>query len=186
LTVTAAQQQGFKVGFDFRATQAYVTDPASDTYVLGAGTRYPTLRNGISFGWTTAAASTRDRSTSVDKRLAGVNFVAGNVAPGVFQIDLPGPGTYTITLAMGDATSQQANCKVEFKDGGTSLFTVSASSLVAGSFADSNGHIWSSAQWPASNTTRQVTVTGSSLTMYVGANNGNSGATTVAFVGVSQ
>jgi hypothetical protein len=122
----------------------------------------------------------------VDKRLAGINFVAGNVAPGVFQINLPGPGTYNITLAMGDAASLQTNSKIEFRDGSASLFTVSANSLSAGTFADANGTVWSSAQWPTGNTTRQVTLTGSTLTMYVGANNGNSAATTVAFVGVSQ
>jgi subtilase family serine protease len=35
LTVTSGQQQPFAIGFDMRATQAYVTDLAPNTYVLG-------------------------------------------------------------------------------------------------------------------------------------------------------
>jgi hypothetical protein len=186
LTVTSGTSSGWSAGFDFRATQDFVADPAGDNFALGGSTLYPTARNGVTFGWTSAVASSRDRSATVDQRLAGINFVTGNVAPGVFQIDLPGPGTYKISLAMGDAGSAQYDNKIEFKDGSTSLFVVQAPFLPASQFADANGTIWTSAQWPVSNTTRQVTVTGSSLTIYVGANDGSGSPTTLAFVGVSQ
>jgi len=189
LTLTIVQSQPIAIGFDMRATQNYVSDPLSDTFVLGPSTLYPTTRNGVTFGWTTAAATGRDRTKSVDTRLAGINFIYNNVTPGVFQVDLPGPGTYNIALALGDASFNQCQwgCRIEFKDGNTSLFVLTPTNIATGTFLDSNGKTWTAAQWPASNTTRPVTLTGSTLTVLVGVGNSKiGGATTVAFLGITH
>ena len=99
LTVTSLT---WAQAFDFRNTSTYVTDPPGDTYVLPT-TKYPTTVNGATFGWTTPAlVGGRDRSTTVDPRLAGMDY-ANNGSPATFYVDLPAPGTYSLSLAMGDA-----------------------------------------------------------------------------------
>ena len=122
LTVTTSS---WGIGFDFRYTSTFATDPPGDTYVL-ATTTYPTTFNGITFGWTTPnLVQARDRSTQVDPRLAGINY-AMNGTPATFWVDLPAPGGYSLSLAMGDAGNPQCftQCEVQFLDGNTLLATV--------------------------------------------------------------
>jgi len=117
LTLVAS---GWQQGFDFRNTSTFVTDPPGDTYVLSTMT-YPTTVNGVTFGWTTPnLVQGRDRSTSVDPRLAGINYVS-NGAPATFYVNLPSPGTYNLSLAMGDDGYEQCytQCQVQFLDGST-------------------------------------------------------------------
>lgn len=87
-------------GFNFRATSGYVTDPANTTYSIGD--TYPQTRNGITFGWTgsPAAPTTRNRSTTVNAKVAGINFAAA-ASPLTFRIDLPAAGSYDIGCALG-------------------------------------------------------------------------------------
>ena len=105
-------------GFDFRNTSTFVTDPSGDTFV-GPTTAYPTKNNEGTFGWVkTSLVQARDRSTAVDPRLAGINFV-NNGAPATFYVDLPSAGTYNLSLALGDAGYQQCwvQCQIQFLDG---------------------------------------------------------------------
>ena len=96
-------QQSF--GFDFRNTKTFVSDPSGSTYVLPT-TAYPTKGNGVTYGWVkTSLVQGRDRNAKVDPRLAGVNF-ATNGSPATFYVDLPSPGTYNLSLALGDAGCQ--------------------------------------------------------------------------------
>ena len=62
----------------------------------------------------------RDRSTTVDPRLAGINY-AENGTPATFYVNLPSAGTYNLSLAMGDAGYTQCwtQCRVQFLDGST-------------------------------------------------------------------
>src|ERR1700675_2365273 len=46
-----ALAQSWQAGFDFRATQGFVTDPAGDYAVLGKATLYPKTTNGVTYGW---------------------------------------------------------------------------------------------------------------------------------------
>jgi len=187
LTVTTAGS-GFQQGFDFRATSGFVTDPGFATWVTSS-TAYPTTRNGVTFGWqVTTNLDSRDRNTAVDPRLAGINFVYNNVAPAVFEVDLPAAGTYTINLAMGDDLYGQCGggCKIEFRDGATSLFTIAEPGTSGGMFFDANGNNLTAAAWPASNTTHQVTMSGTKLLVLVGANDGKSDVTPIAHLAVTQ
>ena len=111
VTLTVLSSSAWAIGFDFRASSNYVTDPPGDTYVL-ASTAYPTTFNGVNFGWTNVSlVQARNRSTGVDPRLAGMNYVT-NGSPATFYVDLPASGTYNLSLAMGDDGYQACSVPV--------------------------------------------------------------------------
>ena len=187
LAVDAVAASGWQQGFDFRNTATFVTDPSGDTYVLST-TLYPTNSNGVTYGWVkTAPVQGRDRNAKLDPRLAGINFV-NNGAPGTFYVDLPSPGTYNLSLAMGDAGNGQCwiQCQVQFLDGSTVLATVTTGVINLGYFYDATGKNWSAAAWPSSNLSQQVTLTGSRLTVVVGTGKATGDVTPIAFLGVTQ
>ncbi len=187
LAATAAASSAWGQGFDFRNTTTFVTDPPGDTYVLST-TAYPTTVNGVTFGWAkTSLVQARDRNASLDARLAGINFV-NNGSPATFYVDVPSPGTYSVSLALGDAGYQQCwvQCEIQFLDGSTVVGTVTGGSIAQGYFYDAMGNKWSAAQWPANDVSQQVTLTGSRLTVVVGTNKASGDFTTIAFLGVSQ
>ncbi len=186
LTVSAASG-GWQQGFDFRNTSTYVSDPSGDTYVLSTNA-YPTQRNGVTFGWVkTSLVQARDRSTKVDPRLAGINYV-NNGSPATFNVDLPAAGSYNLSLAMGDDGYEECytQCQVQFLDGSTVLATASGGASNAGYFYDAAGNNWSAAAWPGSNLSQQVTLTGSRLTVVVGTSKATGDLTPIAFLGVAQ
>ena len=178
---------GWQQGFDFRNTATFLTDPPGSTYVL-SGTVYPTTVSGVTFGWAKMfMAQARDRSTSVDPRLAGINFVS-NGSPATFYVDLPSAGTYNLSLAMGDEGYPQCSvqCQIQFLDGRTVLATVTGGLTNYGYFYDAKGNDWSAAAWPSGNLSQQVTLTGTRLTMILGTNKGTGDNTPIAFLGVAQ
>lgn len=87
----------FPQGVDFRSTAGFVTDPANFTVDAGT-TVYPTASpQGNNIGWvSTSGLSSRNRSASVDPRLAGMVF--GTNIASTFKIDLPSAGTYNIRI----------------------------------------------------------------------------------------
>ena len=187
VTLTVSAAGSWQQGFDFRNTAGFVTDPAGDTYVL-ATTGYPTTINGVTFGWLqTPQVQARDRNAQLDARLAGINFV-NNGSPATFDVDLPSPGTYNLSVALGDAGYQQCwvQCQVQFLDGSTVLATLTVGSTQLGYFYDAQGKNWSAAVWPTSNLSQQVTLTGTHLTVVVGTNKATGDFTPIAFLGVTQ
>jgi uncharacterized membrane protein len=187
VTLTVTSSSAWALGFDFRATSNFVTDPPGDTYVL-ASTAYPTTFDGTTFGWTNLGlVQSRDRSLTVDPRLAGINLIA-NGAPATFAVDLPSPGTYNVSLALGDAGYQECwvECQIQFFDGTTLLATVTGGPTNLGYFYDAKGNNWSAAAWPSSNLIQQVTMTGTHLTVVVGTSNNSGDSTTIAFLGLAQ
>ena len=187
LAVDLQAASQWQQGFDFRNTAAFVADPPGDTYVLPT-MKYPTTANGVTFGWVkTSLVQGRDRSLKVDPRLAGINLIT-NGSPATFYVDLPSPGTYNISLAMGDAGYQECwkQCQIQFLDGNTVLATLSRGSTNLGYFYDAAGNNWSAAVWPGSNVSQQVTLTGTRLTVVLGTNQATGDYTPIAFLGVSQ
>jgi len=185
LTVTAAA--GWAIGFDFRNTSTFVTDPPGDTYVLSS-TAYPTNFNGTNYGWAnTNLVQARDRNSSLDPRLAGVNLIA-NGSPATFLVNLPSPGTYKLSLAMGDAGYEECwvQCQIQFLDGNTVLATITEGLTNLEYFYDAQGNNWSAAQWPTSNVSQEVTLQGTQLTVVVGTNQSTGDSTPIAFLGVAQ
>ena len=185
-TVNLTVSSGWQQGFDFRATAGYVTDPANTTHVL-ATMAYPTTVGGVTFGWAnTALIASRDRSATVDPRLAGINY-ARNGSPGKFYVTLPSAGSYNLSLAMGDEGYSQCwvQCQVQFLDGSTVLGTVTGNPLIA-NFEDAKGNTWTAAAWPGSNLALPVTLAGTQLTVVVGTNNPTGDITPIAYLGLSQ
>ena len=160
----------FDVAFDFRATQAYVSDPAYATHQLvnSSGVpaeMYPTTRtvNGsaVTFGWesgTTNLGAGRDRSSSADARLAGINQVgAAKSGNAVWRLDLPAAGTSDLDLAVGDAGNAQVQ-NVEIQDGTTAVISIANVATTAGAFIDASGTLRSSAaNWVAAHAPRRIT-----------------------------
>src|SRR5208337_4833927 len=164
MVISSVWQQGF----DFRDSQNLVNDPAGATDVIFT-TRFPTVGGLTTYGWSySATISTLNRNNSIDPRLAGIHNVV-NGTPGQFYVDLPAPGTYSLSLAVGDAgwVACFKQCQVQFLDGSRVLATITGGPINKGYFYDAQGNIWSAAQWPANNVSQQVTVVGSQLTVWL-------------------
>jgi uncharacterized membrane protein len=116
-----------------------------------------------------------------------VNLIT-NGSPATFYVDLPSPGTYNLSLAMGDAGYEECwvQCQVQFLDGNTVLATVTAGVTGLGYFYDAVGSNWSAAVWPTSNISQQVTLTGTRLTVLVGTNQTSGDMTPIALLALVQ
>ncbi|MGH7141998.1 MAG: hypothetical protein ACREF5_00750 [Candidatus Saccharimonadales bacterium] len=148
---------------DFRSTVSYVTDPAGCTYSIGG--QYPQTRDGLTFGWLASGVGTRNRSTSTDPRVAGINF-AGSTNPETFEITLPSTGLYDVGVAMGDAGSGQNAQYVEILDDTTSLISMTSGNLSPGEYYDLAGNLHTSAADFFANQTLEP-LTFNTTTMYV-------------------
>lgn len=136
------------VGFNFRSTLGYVTDPANTYAVLGEA--YPhTYVGGIVGGWLDAV-SVADRSAAIDARLAGINYISG-AGTIRFQFDLPATGTYQISLALGDELTGQPDNTVVIKDNAATRLTIGPHNLTADKFYDAADVEYTAANWPGSN-----------------------------------
>lgn len=171
-------------GFNFRQTSGFVTDGTNESPALGE--LYPhSFGNGATAGWTNNGGGTltgRDRSSSVDRRLAGIVTI-GSGATSTFQVDLPASGSYSIRLAMGDESFSAPTTKVVIKDGTTVLATIGSHNVAADQFYDTTDTAYSGANWPGSNTANTYSFAGSTLNVdLVG---GASGAV-IAHLFVSQ
>src|SRR5687768_1145992 len=117
----------FDVGINFRSSSGYVSNPVGTTHCTVGAELYPQTRGGLTFGWTVSIGGNgRDRSTSIDARLAGIHFktdVTGS--PIVFRIDLPSSGSVDIYTGLGDAGASN-NFFLEVMDNTTSLGTLIA------------------------------------------------------------
>ncbi|WP_372897417.1 sialate O-acetylesterase [Stieleria sp.] len=132
------------VKYNFRATDAYVTDGAGETPV--DGDLYPSSLGGLTAGWTAPGAVTRDRSLSVDVRLAGVNYTNNIARP--FKVELPSTGEYEIRLAAGDAGSSTP-VGLHLQDNGVTFASISGAQ--SGAFYDASGVLRTAAAWPTDN-----------------------------------
>jgi len=186
VTLTVTNSLSWQQGFNYRATAGYVTDPSNTTHVL-ATTAYPTQVGTVTFGWlNTQLVYSRDRSTGVDARLAGINYVS-NGSPATFYVDLPSAGSYNLSLAMGDEGYTQCwtMCQVQFLDGSTVVGTITGNPLIA-TFNDAKDDNWSASTWPGSNLTLPINMSGTRLTMVVGTTQNSGDVTPIAFLGITQ
>src|SRR6266446_7112042 len=137
----------FDMGFDFRQTLGYVTDPAPFG-VAELGSLFPTLyTNGagqsINAGWTdNTHVNPQDRANTNDPRIAGTTYVS-NTFTRTFRIDLssgsaPGPGMYILDIAFGDAGTSETQDWI-VKDDTTAIITVSNVVTNTGQFVDATG-----------------------------------------------
>ncbi len=173
---------GWDVGFDFRATQSFVTDPAYAIFAAMGVTTYPTTAtiNGqaVTFGWESTGQSIgiRDRNASIDPRLAGMNCQQNDGNTSVFRIDLPSTGTYSIGLAAGDSAGFTQNNYISIASATSTVLSVQAitGATSTPNVADAAGTLWGLPAWPGSNVMVQKTFGTTILRMTLG---GTVGAT---------
>jgi len=158
----------YDIGFNFRASDTYVTDPANTTYSIGEA--YPTTRamvtSGLSvtFGWDVDWTSGgRDRDSGIDARLAGMIVVnSAATSERTFQIDLPASGTYTVNLAAGDPLgAQNAHWELRDSNNTTVLLSQSLAAGTTGQWRDATGVDRTSASdWVTNNASASVSFSG--------------------------
>ena len=137
----------FDMGFDFRATTGFVTDPAFGVPALGEIFPHTyTNANGdsVNAGWDSHISGGLDRLSTNDARLAGANYDNTEHDVATLTIDLssgsvPGAGDYAIDLAAGDALVARGYDSVTVKDNTTTLITFSGTNSAANDFFDATG-----------------------------------------------
>ena len=113
VTVTTAVWQQ---GFDFRATSDYVVDPPGAHSSVLPSDIYPTIGELATYGWQGGyRIAGSNEMKHIRDRLQGwrepTKFIF-NVSPAAFYIDLPAPGTYNLSLAMGNDGYAQCSLRV--------------------------------------------------------------------------
>ena len=150
-------------GINLRSTAAFVTDGSDEDFegpnvadgAVNADTYPRTSAQGNTVGWEGTDASgnhgTRNRNSGVDRRCAGVHFMAAGQADD-FRIDLPATGSYAVRVAAGD-NSYSVDTKIELLDTTTSLAVLcSGSTGAAASFKDATDVTrTSAADWVTNN-----------------------------------
>lgn len=176
-------------GLNFRENASHINgapaDGSGQTYCILADAiaAYPVTRGGEVFGpLVTGQWDCRDRNStgSDDPRLCGVWFTDGSTRS--FRHNLrDGAGTYNLRVALGDKAGAMTSGTLTVKDGatGTVLATISGSTS-ADNFLDAAGTNRTSAAWPGSNSTVQVTAAETYLTLEMNA------AARIAHVAVEQ
>jgi len=152
-----AERTPYAQGIDFRATSGFVTDPSGFDAEIGTTANYPrTTAQGHTVGWEQAPSGTRDRSSGVDARLAGIAFNS-TTTDITYRLDLPN-GTYSLRLACGDqSASQKTTCTIS---DGTTVLSSFSNSTAAAHFLDATGVIrTSAADWVTNNAPLSVTIT---------------------------
>lgn len=172
-TVHPASGTPFVLGLNFRTTANYVTDGANETCVRAGGVsgtcpgdlsahnndNWPITRSSPNYGvglWIQGQSScsdcTRDRSNTVDRRLAGVVFNNSGMAQQVLLQWVPTGVSCTLTGAIGDEVFDHGDQYVELRDGDTVFNTVDKNTgTTADHFYDLAGNLLTGAQWVASN-----------------------------------
>jgi hypothetical protein len=169
---TGVRGTAYDFGFNFHTTLAYVTDPTNTVWVGSGSTqtenRYPSSKYAGSYyitaGWPSGLGLTvRDRSTTIDARLAGLvgNNNLGSAV--IFRVDLPESGTWQIYLAAGDESF--GNCAyfdILDSDGVTALYSVPQTATMSpGQYYDAMGTLHASAAaWVTNNQPRSLTFSG--------------------------
>lgn len=144
-------------GYNFRSSLGFATDGADETHI-GELTSYPP------YGWENAAVvDAFDRDNTVDRRLAGycAPATSGDVAK--FTVDLPEPGIYLISLAMGDV-SAATTLNIRLLDDTTEVAAFT-NGLAIGQHADAMGVVHTTANWVAGHTKREHEFTSTKLTI---------------------
>lgn len=151
------------IGINFRATAGYVTDGANETYCLAE--TYPVTRGGVTFGWDSSiVGNSRDRSSLIDRRLAGINFT--NTVGRYFQIDLPATGSYDAHCAAGDYSAANG-ANWDLRDDATAFVSLVADSVTAANYKDATDTTRSEANWPSQEAATNRTFASTTFKLYV-------------------
>ena len=152
LPIGSVAESTFDVGFDFRTSLAFVTDPPYATFVDGASgdgktqtcppadsrlVKYPTTCTvhglSVTYGFENPPDTgpfDRNRMSTADPRVAGCVFVPNSVPVMTFRVDLPDLGSYKVQALFGDGTQGYDTVNYALiRDGaGTTLWALSGGS----------------------------------------------------------
>lgn len=132
LGFTTPAWAGFDMGFNFRLTAGFPTNPDPNYSVPVLGEAYPhtyTAANGFSIngGFTVNNGGDVDSASTNDPRIAGYHYNANTpVSPSNFQLDLssgsaPGSGSYVTDFALGFASGASVTTDAQLQDDTTTL-----------------------------------------------------------------
>ncbi|MHA2642917.1 MAG: hypothetical protein V2G41_09750 [bacterium JZ-2024 1] len=127
--------------FNFRRSPGFVIDGPGEIYVL-ENDRYPITRGQAKFGWETIGIDqARDRQATLPASIAGLHYITSRIAR--FYVDVR-PGTYKISIIMGDPFYAQNGQHVVIKDGTNVLLRIPQSGYAhtpAGTFMTTTGEV---------------------------------------------
>jgi hypothetical protein len=183
-----------ELGVAFRSTVGYVTDGPNDSMASSApfGPTYPeTLGNGLTCGWETVPTGTgdRNRSNSIDVRLAGGAFSQVSTDVIIYRIDLPnGTGDYLIRAASGDVLYGPSDTYLQFRDTTTALATINhASGQPSSQWYDASDVLrTSAATWTSSNARITKTFATTIFRTAVGRGAGAGGSCPICYLSVEK
>lgn len=158
-----------EIGINFRETAGFVTDGTDEVgYVDTSSHSF----NGFTYDWTTGGGiNTRDRSTTPDRRMAGLHFQSSG-GPIILTVTLPATGDYEIRSAHGDYSNDTGHESLNLKDNGTSFqsWDKPAGTTGANKWWDADGTTEraSDAAWVSGNVAVNRTFGSTAFTMEVG------------------
>lgn len=138
------------IGFDFRATQVFATDP-SNCY-LNNGSATSGTSGGIPWTWNDSNVqfSVADVDNGIDARLAGAVFRITGAGNFVFTVTLPSTGVYLVNLALGQNNAGRTH-SFTVDDTITTFINFASVATGSGQFLDANGNITNAATWATNN-----------------------------------
>jgi hypothetical protein len=147
-------------GYDFRASEPYVTDADGEIWVGG----------GTANGWSTDDVNATDGSTGVDYRLAGSCWIENDGTQGTYSITLPSTGTFTIRIAAGAVSFASDEQFVQIQDDTTPVLTINqAAGYGIAQFYDATNTLRTSASdWVSNNASVDLTFTTTTLRILLG------------------
>jgi hypothetical protein len=187
LSQSASGFVGYAEEFNFRATSGYVTDGLKEIYVLGETSSQ--TRKGRTFQWDVCGDCSRDRSTSVGSRFAGVNKRSNDGTQNTWTLTLPVAGWYNIHAALGDATNTASPTYAYFYDDSTlidSIVAVTASPTTANYYLDATGVTHANADWEANNTPILHEFVSTTFKLVIGSPTNTSGETRIAHLFIEK
>lgn len=173
--------------FNFRATSGYVTDGVKEIYVLGETSSQ--TRKGRTFQWDVCGDCSRDRSTGVGSRFAGVNKRSNDGTQNTWTLTLPETGYYEIRAALGDATNTASPTYAYFYDDATlidDIVGVTASPTTADYYIDATGVTLANAAWDAGNTAITHNFASTTFKLVIGSPGVETGETRVAHLQITK
>lgn len=173
------------LGFNFRATAAWVTDGTGESAVTDVDLTnytypYTSFGNGVTAGYVggSNAMRSRDRNSGVDRRCAGLHFDNVTTAQQVWRVDLASTGSKNVVISIGDNSYATGDDYLELFDDTTSLGVLvnDSNGHPAGQFYDANAALHTSAaNWASNQTPIAKTFASTILKIKLGRGAGSAG-----------
>lgn len=144
----------FEQYINFRATGGFVTDAAKTHAQTVIAANYPVTPSagdstGVGYTGVGASMESRDRNAAYDPRIAGLHKIAAG-SSATYRINLPAPGVYEVSVAIGDANGGVVS-ECELFDNASSLGVLtSGTTSAAARWKDATNTELTNTTWPTS------------------------------------